>query len=219
MRKVRACLLLHGFTGGPFEVKPLAEYLASRGYSCIVPTLPGHDAPLRMLHTVRRSEWLQAAEASATLLAARFGSFDLVGFSMGGLLAAHLANRYPVRRMALLNAAVFYISPVRFLRNVINQLREGRLRELRVKHDTPLGAVIEFTKLVRELKPEFARVTTPTLIAQGEQDEIVHPRSAAYIARKIKGNKEIAVFPNSRHMICLGPESQRLFSQVEHFFR
>ncbi|MCI3920337.1 alpha/beta fold hydrolase [Paenibacillus sp. TRM 82003] len=214
----RACLLLHGFTGGPYEVKPLAEHLAACGYACAMPTLPGHDGPLRSLHTVRRDAWLREAEAAAAAMTERFGSFDLVGFSMGGLIAGYLANRYPVRRLALLNTAVYYVSPGRFVRNAMKQLKEGNWRRLSAKHGTPLGAVVEFTRLVRELKPELARIKAPTLIAQGELDEVVHPRSASYIASKLKGKKEVVVLPNSQHMICLGPDSKQLFGQIERFF-
>lgn len=213
----RACLLLHGFTGGPFEVKPLADHLASGGYACAMPTLPGHGDGPRRLEQVRRADWLRAAEAAAASMAERFGAFDLCGFSMGGMIAGYLANRYPVRRLVLLNAAVYYISPRRFLRNAVKQLQDGNWRQLAVKHDTPLGAIVEFSRLVRELKPELARIETPTLIAQGGLDEVVHPRSAAYIARKIKGRKEVIVLPNSRHMICLGPDAKQLFVQVERF--
>ena len=34
---------------------------------------------------------------------------------MGGLLAAYLSVRYPVRRLILLNTAVIYVSPGRML--------------------------------------------------------------------------------------------------------
>lgn len=214
----RACLLLHGFTGGPYEVLPLAERLASRGWSCEAPTLPGHDGPLKELHNVRYKDWIEAAEARAKALAEAYGSFDLVGFSMGGLIAAYLANRYPVRRLALLSAAVYYVSPSRLLRNVIRQYRANNLQALRVKQGTPIGAVLEFMKLVRELKPELSKITTPVFVAQGELDEIVHPLSAYYIIKRVKGPKELGIYPNSRHMICLEPDAHILFDQVEHFF-
>ena len=38
----RGVLCLHGFTGTPFEVRPLAEALAGRGYTVLAPVLAGH---------------------------------------------------------------------------------------------------------------------------------------------------------------------------------
>lgn len=215
----RVCLLLHGFSGGPYELMPLARHLERRGFLCEVPTLPGHGGKLRDLHRFRYTEWVRAAEKEAETLAAAHGSINVVGFSMGGLLAAHVANRFPVRRMALLNAAVYYVSPGRFLRNAVRLLRSGLRREmLREKRDMPLGAVVEFMKLVRALKPEFGRVAVPTFIAQGEQDEVVHPLSAQYIAQRVQGRKTVAKYPFSRHMICFEPDAPLLFRHIEQFF-
>jgi len=218
MNRSRACLLLHGFTGGPFEVEPLARHLRACGWHCVAPTLPGHGEPLRELKNVRFADWLAAASAEAESLIARYGAIDVVGFSMGGLLAAYVANRYPVRRLALLNAAVYYISPMRFLRNAARQLRSDGLKGLRIKHETPPAAILEFAKLVRTLRPELARVAQPTFIAQSERDEIVHPRSAQYISRAVRGEKEAVSYPNSLHMICGGPDAGQLFIHIEQFF-
>ncbi|WP_199614890.1 alpha/beta hydrolase [Paenibacillus alkalitolerans] len=213
----RACLLLHGFTGGPHELEPLARHLSSLGWICSVPTLAGHGGPLRSLRDIHRSEWIATAAAAADSLQERFGTFDLVGFSMGGLIAAYLSNRYPVRKLVLLNAAVTYISPRRFVQNAVRQVRSGSAEQLRVKHETPVRSVFQFMQLVRELKPEIDGIRVPTLIVQGDLDEIVHPRSARYINNRIQGEKELAVFPNSRHMICLGQEAEELFLKVERF--
>ncbi len=216
---MRACLLLHGFTGGPYELEPLARHLRSRGWVCSVPTLPGHGGTPGMLGKARRGDWLDAASKLARLLSERYESIDLVGFSMGGLLAAYLTNRFPIRRLVLLNAAVIYVSPARFVRNAVRQIRTGNTEKLRAKHETPLGAIIQFMRLVNEVKPEFSRVQVPTLVVQGDSDEIVHPRSAFYIHQKLKGEKELLVLPKSPHMICYGEDAEELFGKVEQFLR
>jgi carboxylesterase len=38
----RAVLVLHGLTGSPWEVRPLGEALAARGFHVEAPLLPGH---------------------------------------------------------------------------------------------------------------------------------------------------------------------------------
>ena len=46
-----AVLLLHGFTGSPWEVRPLGESLAARGFHVLAPQLPGHGTtPEAMLY-------------------------------------------------------------------------------------------------------------------------------------------------------------------------
>ncbi|ALS22508.1 MULTISPECIES: alpha/beta hydrolase [Paenibacillus] len=216
----RCCLLLHGFTGGPYEVMPLAEHLREQGFHCHVPTLPGHDQGLKGLGDVTWRDWLRAAAREADRLARQFGEIEVVGFSMGGLLSAYLANRFPVRRLVLLNAAAIYFSPYLFIRDLAGRLRCRDLEPMyRIKH-TPLPAALQFTKLARYTKlRELPRITVPTLIAQGKRDPIVHPRSAEYIYRKLKGERELIYFPHSRHLICMEPEAPQLFAAVERFLK
>src|SRR5690606_29077953 len=54
----RPVLLLHGFSGGPQDLRLLGEALAARGFRAVAPTLPGHGAELRGLGGVREEDWL-----------------------------------------------------------------------------------------------------------------------------------------------------------------
>src|SRR5207248_6534196 len=88
------CVLLHGFTAAPSEMRPLAEALARAGYPVRVPRLPGHGTSVEELALTPPGAWLEAAEAA--LLAAPPGAL-LAGQSMEGLLALLLAARHPSR--------------------------------------------------------------------------------------------------------------------------
>lgn len=216
-----ACLFVHGFTGGPYELEPLAEQLRRSGWRCQLPVLPGHEDNLKRVGQVRWTDWINGMSRAAEQMKAEHGSFDLVGFSMGGLIAAFLANRFPVRRLVLLNTAFIYISPIRYGRELVDQIRTGRFREEAAGKLTSarLRASWQFAKLVRNLKPELKSVFTPTLIIQGMKDPIIHPYSARMIEQYIPGPKELKLFPNSRHMICLDTESEEVFKEVIHFLR
>src|SRR4051812_46399957 len=95
----RGVLCLHGLTGTPFEVRPLAEALGAAGYSVEVPLLSGHGATLRDLAGTQWSDWLASAERGMDDLQRRTGGRPIcvVGFSMGGLLALRLARLFPDR--------------------------------------------------------------------------------------------------------------------------
>jgi esterase/lipase len=211
------CLLLHGFTGGPFELEPLAQELERAGRRCELPLLPWNGRQLPETGRVHWSDWVQAAEEEARRLTAVTQPIDLVGFSMGGLLAAYMATRYPVRRLVLLNAALIYISPGQFAREFAERFREGDRSHLDKMRDTPLQATWQFTRLVKHLKPELPKVTVPTLVVQSGKDQVVHPQSARYMCSKLQGPRELIYFPNSNHLICLGPEAPELFRTVERF--
>lgn len=210
--------MLHGFTGGPYELTPLAEHLTRQGIICHVPVLPGHDPDLRTLGDVQWNDWVEAAATEAALLTKRYGTIDVVGFSMGGLLSAYIANRFPIRKLVLLSAAVYYFSPFRFMKNMANQaLNNEWFNWNEKKKKTPIRAAIQFIELNKQMRPELPQITVPTFIAQGEQDPIIHPRSARYLYRKLQGEKEIHYYSDTRHMICLEPEAPKLFRSVERF--
>ena len=101
------CLLIHGLTGSPAEMRPLAEQLAAEGYHCLAPLLPGHGTTLADLHSVRWPEWIRAAEAGLARLRTQKQSVFAAGLSLGTLIVAYLARRNPeIHGLALLSPAI-----------------------------------------------------------------------------------------------------------------
>jgi carboxylesterase len=97
-----ACLLLHGFSGTPWDLKPLAEALQTRGFSGEVPCLPGHGRSPEAMRGVCYEDWLRHADRALQTLAEQRGEpVRVAGFSMGGLLGLALAARRPAHVSAL----------------------------------------------------------------------------------------------------------------------
>lgn len=100
----RAVLVVHGFTGSPYEVHLLAQHLHSCGYHCRVPLLQGHHRTLAELTATGWTDWLASAEQALhelwTEVSRTAGTprLAVVGLSMGGLLTLELARRYPANR-------------------------------------------------------------------------------------------------------------------------
>jgi len=222
------CLLIHGFTGAPYEVEPLAEYLQERtDWLFSVPTLPGHGEP-GSLKGVRYQEWIDHAEAELKKLIETCEIVYVIGFSMGGLIASFLAANYPVDKLVLLSAAAYYINPRQLgtdIKQMIFDSFRGNLQEnelfQRYKRkitETPLAATLQFRRLVSFIKPLLNQVKVPTLIAQGECDGIVPPKSAEYLYQTIGAKqKKLTYIKDSKHHICHCEERTALFSQVLDF--
>src|SRR5258707_11878236 len=85
-----ACLLLHGLTGSPAEVRPVGEALARAGFRAVGPVLPGHGTVPEDLYAVTRGDLLAAARA-ALLELRRARRIFLCGLSAGGLPAVQAA--------------------------------------------------------------------------------------------------------------------------------
>ncbi|MGG1398014.1 alpha/beta fold hydrolase [Bacillus salipaludis] len=222
------CLCIHGFTGAPYEVEPLVEYLSERtNWIFSVPTLPGHGETLS-LKGVQYQQWIECAEAELKKLLQTCEEVYVIGFSMGGLIAAYLAANYPVNKLILLSAAAFYINPKQMaveLKTMLMDSLRGNLTEnelfqryLRKIKATPVAATLQFRQLVSFIKPLLHQVEVPTLIAQGECDGMVPPKSAEFLYRTINSKKKrITYIKDSKHHICHCEENTALFSQVYDF--
>lgn len=97
----RGVLLVHGFSGSPYEMHLLAQALHRRGFHVAVPLLAGHHRSLRELADSRYTDWLASADEALHSLWRRVAQhatsrprIAVVGFSMGGLLTVELAERY-----------------------------------------------------------------------------------------------------------------------------
>jgi len=113
-RRRGAALLLHGYTGTPYEVRVLADDLHDQlGLACHAPLLPGHGDDPAALNHVSADDWLDAAVAAYDLADALDQHEHnerrprvVVGSSMGGLLALQLALVRPVSAIVLLAPAL-----------------------------------------------------------------------------------------------------------------
>jgi carboxylesterase len=220
------CLLLHGFTGSPFEVEPLATHLKRHGWKISTPLLPGHGGSKREMKKASWMDWVEQAETELVGLMAECGVVYLIGFSMGGMIAAHLSTKYPVQKLVLLSAAVFYPNPSQFVENLSVTLkardqmnfRRDLRRYIRKSFSTPIRAVVHFRRLVQVLRPELDNVTVPTLIIQGGADDLVKPVSAQYIYERIQSKVKVTrIFPDSKHMICHDRDQQEVLEIVDKF--
>lgn len=216
---------IHGFTGGPYEIEPFMDYLqAHTDWQIVVPTLPGHGETLE-LRNVTAESWMMAAEQALRQLQKEVDRIIIVGFSMGGIIAMYLANRYPIHKLVLLSAAVKYIYPTQLLQDIKDIAKEavlGKLEEntlykrysekLRV---TPFPATLEFMRLVRIVQPYYSQITVPVFIVQGKKDGIVPYAAAQFIYDEIGSlKKEIIYSETGKHHICYCEDCEAWFSKA-----
>ena len=85
-----AVLLIHGFTGTPYEVRGLGLALAEAGITARGIRLPGHESS-EALNCATRDDWRRAVRAAFLDLKDRYRHVGVAGLSMGGLLSLDLA--------------------------------------------------------------------------------------------------------------------------------
>ena len=222
------CLIIHGFTGGPYEVEPLRDYLEEHtDWKVEIPVLTGHGDELD-LEDVPYEVWLEDAEQAYERLTNLCDTIYVVGFSMGGMIAAYLAGKYPIDKLVLLSTARKYISfkyLSYYVGKMIGDSFKGKLKEnemfLHYKGkvgQVPLRSNIEFMKLVRATKGFLEDVQSPVLIAQGQKDGLVPMKTAYALEEEIgSDDKQVVFFEESDHLICLGDNAPVLVQMIYEF--
>ncbi len=101
-----AVLLIHGLTGTPKEMKPIAKHLNNLGYKVETPLLAGHGLGHEEMISATWQDWLESARLALNNLTNDFDNIYIVGLSVGSLIAALLAEENPkVKGLTLLSIA------------------------------------------------------------------------------------------------------------------
>ncbi len=95
-------LLVHGFTGTPDEMRPLARVLAGVGIDAHVMLLRGMGPEIGRLGEMTAGIWKEAAIARWREHFDRYERTILIGFSMGGAIALLQAAAHPPDLLVLL---------------------------------------------------------------------------------------------------------------------
>jgi esterase/lipase len=222
------CLCIHGYTGSPEEVQPLVDFLKKRtDWEFANPTLPGHGDRLDLAGHYYQ-EWLATAELALLDLMKRNDRIYIIGFSMGGMIAAYLTAKYRIDQLVLLSAAGKYVSLPQMYKDVVEMAFDawkGALRsnELFVRYQRKLKqtyffSTFEFMKCVQFTRPFLQKVLCPVLIIQGEQDGMVPREAALFLDKEIPAHeKELVFLKRSKHLICHGDDRDELCHTVLKF--
>lgn len=213
--------VLHGFTSTPQSVAPLAEALLEAGFGVDLPLLPGHGTDWQDLARTPHGRILRAAVASWDRLAARHRAVAVVGLSMGGALALHVAARRGALAVAAVNPGL-KLKPgtgiaARLLRPVVPTVagvagdiaREG-VEEIAYAR-TPVRGVVEVDRLAAVVRGELALITCPVLLARSASDSVLPTSAADTLVNKARrAPVEQLLLPRSRHVATLDHDADLL---------
>jgi carboxylesterase len=109
-RNGKAVILIHGLTGTPAEVRFLAWFLNTHGYTVSCPRLANHGQPMHILKATRWEEFYASARQAYEELRADHQEIFVAGLSLGALLALLLADEFQtgVAGVSCLSPTLFY---------------------------------------------------------------------------------------------------------------
>lgn len=109
-RGKNAVLLIHGLTGTPAEMRPIAKRLAKQGFSVMCPALAGHCRAADDLRKSKWQDWYASMVDAFEALKAEHSQVFVAGLSIGALIALKLAAEKGERvaGLGLMSSTFFY---------------------------------------------------------------------------------------------------------------
>ncbi len=221
-------LLLHGFTGHPISLQPMAEHLAGAGFVVDVPLLPGHGTTWQDMARTQWPEWYAEAHRAYVALSATCRAVVVVGLSMGGSLALRIAEHQDVAGVVLVNPSVRSADPkmkcVPLLSRIVaslpaigNDIAKPGVSEQAYER-TPLRAAVSLMALWRDVAAGLPRVTAPLLLFRSVTDHVVDPSSAALILRSVSSAERTEhLLYRSFHVATLDYDADEIAAVTEAF--
>ena len=201
----KAILLVHGFVGGIYDFDTLPNDLELiRNFDVYTFTLPSHEKLI--VNNVKYEDWIKASEKQIeTLIGNGYRKIYVIGHSMGGVIAAHLANKYKeVKKLVLAAPAFRYfyfkdgkVNIKGFNETVKNMPTlfkdEGREKVIQRIRKTPIPTMLEFTKLVDKYQNDTEKITCPILIIHGLDDRVVPTEGTEHVYNTVLSKTDILV--------------------------
>jgi len=222
--------VVHGFTGNPQSMRPLAQALAAEGYTVELPLLPGHGTAVEDMVPTRWSDYVEAADAAYVELARRCEAVAVVALSMGGTLACWLAEHHAeIVGMALVNP--FIDPPADSFRDVLRGVldagtevapgvgsdiaKEG-VTELAYL-GSPVAAALSLFDGIDEVAAGLKRITCPVLLLSSRQDHVVPSSSGDVLVAGVSGPVERVWLERSYHVATLDYDAELVVSRTLAF--
>ncbi|MBN1312840.1 MAG: alpha/beta fold hydrolase [Anaerolineae bacterium] len=239
------CLVVHGFTASPQEVRWLGEHLNQQGYTVYGPRLAGHGTSLRDMAQTTWREWYADVLAGYSMLRSRCKKVFALGLSMGGVLALMLA-RYEAVDGVVAMSALNRISagwrwPLLWLYSLTggslpkhlpppNQdpLVQAIIAEQQARGEKPIGracytkrpahSVLQLGALLRRLRQELPQITAPVLFIHSLVDELAPYQHLQYNFDRIGSeDKRMIVLEDSDHVITQDHDRETVFKVAAEF--
>lgn len=237
----RGALLIHGLTGTPEVMEPVARALEEAGFIISVPLLPGHGKSPEDLATVVWQDWWNTVLEAYQDIRRRAKSVSCVGLSLGSILALRLALEvshgvsavaaigtplvlgraieyfaYPLVRYTPLSH-FFRFQPKNWEEGVADP--EGLVFYKAHSYDKiPVHSVVELFKLKKEVRGRLSEIKTPVLVLHGGKDKVAPPRNIDILKKGLKNIAGIVVLENSMHVATVDFDKEIVATTIVDFF-
>ncbi len=245
IKSKKALFLIHGFTEDC--EKSFGRFLMHsnfKNFDIIKHTVHGHDG----VNDFDYESAIEKLTQEYSLVREAYDKVYVLGFSMGGVLGCYLSNNFRVDKLVLIAPAFKCILDSKvfsLIGDASKELVKNRADFFSVKEEfenyfsdkykskdivySDLSfsnisdlktALVNFRKLVGLVGKDFEKITCPTLIIHGENDELVSIDSSLFVLSKVtNGVKLMLIAPNCFHRVLNEEGSEKYYSAIESFIK
>src|SRR4030067_552205 len=225
------CLLVHGFTGAPKEMRWMGEYLWNQGYTILGVRLAGHATHPEDMLRMRWKDWIASLEDGYCLLKDSVDQVFVIGLSMGGILSLQFSAQHTVSGVVAMSTPYALPDDPRlpFIR-IMSLLKPWMAQGPSDWHNPeaaqdhvcypyfPTRAVMQLRDLLREMRAALPKVSVPVLLIHSRQDAGVLPHNADKIFAALgTQEKQLIWVENSGHVIPREPDRHIAFKAINDF--
>jgi carboxylesterase len=221
-------VMVHGFTGSPASMRPMGEWFAEQRLSVVGVRLPGHGTTVEDLRERSWTEWVDAAADALAAMRESCRTVVVLGQSMGGALAIHLAATDPGALDGLVLCSP-YVFDVRLMALPVGRLLLKQVKGVgndiakpgqdeRAYDVLPVEGIVTMFRLLMHARAELPRVRAPALVFEPGKDHTI-PRSNPRKVHAALGSarKELIRCPRSFHVITLDHDAEMVRERVRDF--
>jgi carboxylesterase len=231
------CLVTHGFTGAPKEMRWLGEYLNQEGYTVCGIRLNGHATNPEDMILSRWQDWLLSVEDGYNLLRSCTDKVFLLGLSLGGVLSLTAASTLIVKGVVAMSTP--YDLPndprIRFLKLIswfLPYISKGNSepgsdwfdQEAWKQHiaypRNPVRSISELHALMGVMRASLPKVKVPVLLIHSRDDNYVIRDSMERIHSALGSNdKQMIWVQGGGHVITEEPTRKTVFQLAGNFIK
>ncbi|WP_052293517.1 alpha/beta hydrolase [Deferribacteres bacterium DY0037] len=202
-------LIVHGFTGSPLEMQPLADYLQKAGFSTYQVRVAGHGSEPANLNLTTYEDWYESARYGYFILRRNCKKVYILGESMGGLVALSVAAYNDTDGTILLspcikmkNSAVNLSPFLRHFVKIIPKVEAGDWKkELRhIYYDKwPVEGIYQLLMYTKYISTHMEKMDFPMLGFQFMNDAVVSGKATKeFFENAPAEDKKLIIFPNKK---------------------
>lgn len=227
----RCVLLLHAYSGSPNDVRMLARFLESKGYSVYAPLFAGHGTlePLDILHC-SIADWEENIhEALQFLKDQGYQQVAVFGLSMGGIFATRMLEWqdqtiiggglfcspiFPAK-VNIIENFLIYTEKVKKNSGISDESWQEQIEQYRMLVEKQLSAIQGFSAVTAE---NLSKISIPIFLAQAGKDEMIDSASVFDTVAALKEKRFVLQwYPDSGHVITVGSSRRQLEKDVLDF--